>query len=253
MAMLRRLPNVLAIEVINAAVTAFSKTFSPTSPILDIGSCYQSGYHRWCDRRALFPDLEYVGCDIRSGPGVDRIEDAQQLTFCDSSIGTVILLETLEHLPKPERAMAEVHRVLRDDGLLLLSVPFSYRLHGFPSDYWRFTPSGVYEMLGEFPWKSVFSAGPALRPATVFAIAAKTPRSALAVARQNLQAELRSQRKSIYRRLFWCALDERSRDLLGLLLGRAAISLTFFDPAQRGGYHPAPPENPEPLYRPMGQ
>src|SRR5712671_6297139 len=137
MAMLRRLPNVLAIEVINAAVTAFSKTFSPTSPILDIGSCYPSGYHRWCDRRALFPDLEYVGCDIRSGPGVDRIEDAQQLTFCDSSIGTVILLETLEHLPKPERAMAEVHRVLRDDGLLFLSVPFNYRLHGFPSDYWR--------------------------------------------------------------------------------------------------------------------
>jgi SAM-dependent methyltransferase len=252
MAMLRRLPNVLAIEVINAAVTAFSNTFSPTSPILDIGSCYEAGYHRWCDRRALFPDLEYVGCDIRSGPGVDRIEDAQKLTFSDSSIGTVILLETLEHLPDPERAMAEVHRVLRDDGLLLLSVPFSYRLHGFPSDYWRFTPSGLYEMLGEFPWKSVFSAGPALKPATVFAIAAKTSGSALAVARQNLQAELRSQSKSIYKRLFWCALDERCRDLLGLLLGRAAISLTFFDPAQPGAYRRAPPGNPEPPYRPMG-
>src|ERR1700730_16165693 len=118
MAMLRRLPNVLAIEVINAAVTAFSKTFSPTSPILDIGSCYQSGYQRWCDRRALFPDFEYVGCDVRSGPGVDRIEDAQQLTFHGPSFGTVIMLETLEHLPRPEHAIAEARRVLRDDGLL---------------------------------------------------------------------------------------------------------------------------------------
>ena len=230
----RLIPNIFAIEVINATVTAFSKTFSPASPVLDIGSYYLPGYERWCDRRPLFPDLEYVGCDIRSGPGVDRIEDAQQLTFCDASIGTVILLETLEHLPKPERAIAEVHRVLRDDGLLLLSVPFSYRLHGFPSDYWRFTASGVHEMLGEFPWKSVFSAGPALKPATVFAIAAKTPRSALAVALQSLQAELRSQTKPLFRRLFWCALEERSRDLLGLLLGRAAITMTFFRPRAAG-------------------
>ena len=46
---------------------------------------------------------------------------------------------------------ADVKRVLRDEGLLALSVPFSYRLHGFPSDYWRFTASGIYTLLAEFP------------------------------------------------------------------------------------------------------
>jgi SAM-dependent methyltransferase len=246
-------PHVVALEVINTTVTAFSKAFSPAGPILDIGSYYQSGYQRWCDRRALFPDLEYVGCDVRSGPGVDRIEDAQQLTFCASSFGTVILLETLEHLRKPEHAIREARRVLRDHGLLLISMPFSYRLHGFPSDYWRFTPSGLYQMLDEFPWKTVFSAGPALKPATVFAIAAKTPASALTIAEENLRAELRSQTRPLYRRLFWCALNERSRDLLRLLLGRAAITLTFFDPALPDVYHPPPPGNAEPPLLPMGQ
>ena len=72
--MLRRFkPTILAIEVINAAVSAFSKSFSPSGPILDIGSYHQPGYEKWCDRRVLFPGLEYVGCDIRPGPGVDRI------------------------------------------------------------------------------------------------------------------------------------------------------------------------------------
>jgi SAM-dependent methyltransferase len=245
-------PSVVEIDVINAAVGTFSRVFCPTGPVLEIGSYYQSGYDKWCDRRPLFPDVKYIGCDIRSGPGVDRIEDAQDLTFSDSSFGAVILLETLEHLPRPERAIAEACRVLRDDGLLLLSMPFNYRLHGFPSDYWRFTPSGLYQMLDEFQWKSVFSAGPRLKPATVFAIASKKPSGALAMAQQKFQAEMQSQTKPLYRRLFWCALHDRGRDLLGLLLGRAAISVTFFDPVQPDAYHPAPQGNPEPPCSPMG-
>lgn len=240
--MLRRFkPTIIAIEVINAAASAFSRSFSPSGPVLDIGSYYQSGYEQWCDRRVLFPGLEYVGCDIRPGPGVDRIEDAQRLTFPDASFGTVILLETLEHLPRPKRAIMEARRVLRGDGLLLLSVPFNYRLHGFPSDYWRFTASGIYQMLGDFPWKSVFSVGPALNPATIIAIAANTRSEDLVVAQQNLEAELRSQAGLLCKRLFWCALHQRSRDLIGLFLGRAEISVTFFDPGQADYYRPILP------------
>jgi len=240
--MLRRFkPTILAIEVINAAVSAFSKSFSPSGPILDIGSYHQPGYEKWCDRRVLFPGLEYVGCDIRPGPGVDRIENAHHLSFSDASFGTVMLLETLEHLPRPKRAIMEARRVLRGDGLLLLSVPFNYRLHGFPSDYWRFTASGIYQMLNDFPWKSVFSAGPALNPATIIGIAANTQSQDLVIAQQKLEAELRSQTRLLCRRLFWCALHQRSRDLIGLFLGRAEISVTFFDPGQAEYYRPTLP------------
>ena len=240
--MLRRFkPTILAIEVINAAVSAFSKSFSPSGPILDIGSYHQPGYEKWCDRRVLFPGLEYVGCDIRPGPGVDRIENAHHLSFSDASFGTVMLLETLEHLPRPKRAIMEARRVLRSDGLLLLSVPFNYRLHGFPSDYWRFTASGIYQMLSDFPWKSAISAGPALNPATIIAIAANTQSQDLVIAQQKLEAELRSQTRLLCRRLFWCALHQRSRDLIGLFLGRAEISVTFFDPRQAEYYRPTLP------------
>jgi hypothetical protein len=61
-----------------------------------------------------------------------------------------------------------------DRGLLALSVPFNYRLHGFPSDYWRFTASGIHTLLAEFPAKIVFAIGPQLKPAFIFAVATKT-------------------------------------------------------------------------------
>lgn len=38
--------------------------------------------------------------------------------FADGSVGTLLLFEILEHLPHPQKAIAEAHRVLREDGLL---------------------------------------------------------------------------------------------------------------------------------------
>jgi hypothetical protein len=37
--------------------------------------------------------------------------------------------------------------VLRDDGQLILTVPFSARWHYVPYDYWRFTPSALRMLL----------------------------------------------------------------------------------------------------------
>jgi len=46
-----------------------------------------------------------------------------ELPFADQSVDTFISLETLEHLEKPELAIAEVKRVLKPDGVFICSVP----------------------------------------------------------------------------------------------------------------------------------
>src|SRR5262249_19866203 len=117
-----------------------------------------------------------------------------------------------------------------------ISVPFSYRLHGFPMDYWRFTSSGLYEMLRDFPQKIVFSVGPWHKPAQVFAIARKTEADEFARAQERLRAEMQSESMTIRATLFLSALYDRGRDLLGLLLGRAHVSVAFFDPTQPGPF-----------------
>lgn len=69
--------------------------------------------------------------------------DGNRLPFRTASLDTVLSTEVLEHLPTPAACVADMARVLKPGGKLLLTVPFSQPLHELPSDYWRFTPSAL--------------------------------------------------------------------------------------------------------------
>ena len=177
----------------------------------------------------FFKGLEYIGCDIRKGLGVDRIEDAQALRFSDCSVGTLILLEILEHLPDPHKAISEAHRVLRDDGMLVISVPFNLRLHGFPSDYWRFTASGIQMLLSDFQDKIVFSIGPKIKPAFVFAVATKVSTSRFTEDKKRFEKLIKQYFKDSFVRGYISVLKERGKDFFGHMIGRSSLSVDFFD------------------------
>jgi SAM-dependent methyltransferase len=223
-------------RAINESIRLFSEVFEPSGPVVEIGSLYQPGYEALSDLRHYFRGQEYIGCDIRHGLGVDRIEDAHALSFADRSIKTILLLEILEHLPYPNKAIEEAWRVLDYDGVLVLSVPFNFRLHGFPTDYWRFTASGIHVLLSDFPDKVVFALGPQLKPGFIFAVAAKNASREFAERKKKFQARVHDTFRRSWLRGHVSVLKERGRDFLGLLLGRANLSVTFFDPAQGGGY-----------------
>jgi SAM-dependent methyltransferase len=69
----------------------------------------------------------------------DVFGDAQSLPFADESFDTVLLLDVLEHLPEPERALLEARRVLKTNGNIITQVPFLYPLHDEPFDFHRWT------------------------------------------------------------------------------------------------------------------
>ena len=48
-----------------------------------------------------------------------KVEDATALTFDDNSFDAVMIANTLHIMPNPYAAMKEIHRVLKNDGLLL--------------------------------------------------------------------------------------------------------------------------------------
>jgi SAM-dependent methyltransferase len=81
----------------------------------------------------------------RGGP--DVLYDGKRLPFDDATFDTVLSVEVLEHTPEPQLLIAEMARVLRREGTLILSAPFSFRLHEEPHDYFRYTPYGMREML----------------------------------------------------------------------------------------------------------
>ena len=61
------------------------------------------------------------------------------LPLPDAAYDTVLATDVLEHLADPRVFMAEVSRILRPGGRLILGVPFLYWLHEEPYDYHRFT------------------------------------------------------------------------------------------------------------------
>jgi SAM-dependent methyltransferase len=79
----------------------------------------------------------------------DLYYDGNRLPFPDKSFDTVLSVQVLEHTPKPQSLLNEIARVLRPEGLLILSAPFSARLHEEPYDYFRYTPHGLRSMCEE--------------------------------------------------------------------------------------------------------
>jgi SAM-dependent methyltransferase len=118
-------------------------------PIVEFGSLQvEPGQPN--DLRALFGSREFVGTDLREGPGVDRVEDLRALSFGDGTLGTALCLDTLEHCADPLTACRELHRVVRDGGVCVLSSVMFFPVHGYPHDYWRFTPEGLRLLLEPF-------------------------------------------------------------------------------------------------------
>lgn len=143
-------------------------------PIFEFGA-YQVGRSEEEDLRGLFPGVSYVGCDMRAGPGVDRVLDLHALALPDGAAGCAICLDTLEHVEHPRRAVDEMHRILQADGLLIISSVFEFPIHSYPDDYWRFTPSGFASLLKPFHHREIFSFGRSeLSPQCVVAVAFKS-------------------------------------------------------------------------------
>lgn len=76
--------------------------------------------------------------------------DGQRLPIQADSVDTVLLLDVLEHLPRPEECIAEIGRVLQPEGRLVLQVPFLYPLHDAPYDFHRWTIHGLRALAGHY-------------------------------------------------------------------------------------------------------
>ena len=143
-------------------------------PIHEFGA-YQVAGQEGRAIRPLFSNRKYVGSDMRFGRGVDLRLDLHAVGLKNNSVGTAILLDTVEHVQYFWRASQEVYRVLKPGGMAIFTSAMYFPVHAYPSDYWRFTPEG-FRVLGEpFDRTLIGSAGLEDFPHTVIAICLKHP------------------------------------------------------------------------------
>src|SRR4051794_12252957 len=152
-----------------------AETFDCPGPIYEFGSFQVEGQVEYADLRSLFPGKPYVGCDMRPGPGVDQVEDVSAMSLGDEVAGTVLCIETFEHVFEVRRAFDEVFRVLKPGGLFVITSPLNFRIHGYPDDYWRMTPNCLRRMMTPYAARLTGYQGYHKFPHSVMALGVKAP------------------------------------------------------------------------------
>jgi SAM-dependent methyltransferase len=163
---------------LHGVARAMVESFTLPEPILEVGSYQVEGQADLVNLRQYFPGKEYLGVDMRAGPGVDCVANVESLPQADGSVGTVLAFSTFEHVQRFWVGFEEVYRTLRPDGVFLLSCPFYFHQHAFPSDYWRFTPQALELLLEAYPVRILGWHGAKRKPTNVWAAAFRDARSA---------------------------------------------------------------------------
>lgn len=116
------------------------------SSVLEVGSYDVNG-----NVRNLF-DGPYVGVDLRSGKGVDKVGRLENLpgVGADSDVG--LCLEVLEHDFYPWRTIAALSARLKRGAHVIVTCrgydsEGYFPWHAEPVDVWRYTVSGVNALL----------------------------------------------------------------------------------------------------------
>jgi SAM-dependent methyltransferase len=100
----------------------------------------------------LFQVDEYIGLDIdsertRAEAKADFLYDGQKFPFEAGSFDSILCNQVLEHVFNPEEFIKEIHRVLKPNGVIILTVPFMWDEHEQPFDYARYSSFGLKALI----------------------------------------------------------------------------------------------------------
>ena len=149
--------DTLVVECCGVDVTLWT-TADPRLPV-PYENVSANGYDpevtRWVDENpeSLFLDLgaglrhayrdNVIYTEIAALPTTDVLCFGDDLPFDDATFDGIICFSVLEHVPSPQAVAAELMRVLRPGGRMVVDWPFLAPLHGYPAHYFNATEQGA--------------------------------------------------------------------------------------------------------------
>jgi len=122
--------------------------------LLDFG-CGRKPY------KNLFAVQRYIGVDIeQSGHShklseVDVYYDGKNIPFADGHFDSVFCSEVFEHVFELDLIIKEINRVMKNDGKILITVPFAWNDHEVPYDFGRYSSFGLTYLLEKHGFKVI--------------------------------------------------------------------------------------------------
>jgi SAM-dependent methyltransferase len=122
-----------------------AESVEPGHLVLDAGAG-QAPY------RDLFEHARYETADFLAVKGKkytepDYVCDLAAIPVEGDRFDHVLLTQVLEHIPEPQKVLAELHRVMKPGATLWLTAPLFYAEHEKPYDFFRYTQFGLRHLL----------------------------------------------------------------------------------------------------------
>lgn len=170
---------------LRVAIEVITDCLDKPRKVLEVGSRQAINQNDLADLRSLHPTSKYTGLDMQEGPGVDVVASANEIPFPDNTFDLIYCLETLEHAEKPWLVCSEIQRVLKPNGVAVISSQQNFPIHMHPSDYFRYTPFGLKALFPALKSKLSVGISPPfddevkLNPQHVIVVGSKVPNTKL--------------------------------------------------------------------------
>lgn len=117
--------------------------------VIEVGSFDVNGSLRYIVE--LMEPSEYIGVDIKEGPGVDIICPGENLVdqFGRESFDVVISTCVLEHTRDWRSNISNIKNICKPKGTILIIVPIDWPYHEWPFDFWRFKRKDIEEIFSD--------------------------------------------------------------------------------------------------------
>ncbi|TBR15801.1 class I SAM-dependent methyltransferase [bacterium] len=121
--------------------------------VLDIGGKRKNRRGNFSPESCACKTWKYLNIDKASKP--DYLASADSIPADPETFDTVIMCETIEHLENPDKALGEALRVMKRNGVLIITVPFLFPFHPDPVDYQRWTAQKINSELSRIGFGSI--------------------------------------------------------------------------------------------------
>lgn len=115
--------------------------FMPSGPLLD-AACGSKPYASFVAARTNL----HIGLDRGSflvGRNLDVYGSISSLPFKDGAFNSVLCTEAIQYVAEPGLVFREFHRILREQGVVILSTTQMWHVTNIPHDCYRYTEYGL--------------------------------------------------------------------------------------------------------------